>query len=59
MRPWTVRRRENEPGFSIPDRMDVTALRYAKDRVEDAIKVMVKAKLDSAKLDSTQKDAAE
>ncbi|MGD9768240.1 MAG: hypothetical protein AB7U62_11395, partial [Pseudolabrys sp.] len=36
-----------------------TALRYAKDRVEDAIKVVVKARLDSAKLDSTQKVAAE
>lgn len=36
-----------------------TALRYAKDRVEDAIKVVVKARFDSAKLDSTQKVAAE
>jgi L-iditol 2-dehydrogenase len=31
-----------------------TAIRYAKDRVEDAIKVVVKAKMDAA-----QKQAAE
>ncbi|HEX3858063.1 MAG TPA: alcohol dehydrogenase, partial [Pseudolabrys sp.] len=31
-----------------------TAIRYAKDRVEDAIKVVVKAKMDAA-----QKEAAE